>query len=51
MWRHIRDPRHVRVDNDSNEDPEDDEELYVFYQKMRQTRRICCEEATKKGRH
>ena len=29
MCRHIRDLRHVRVDNDSNEDPENDEELYV----------------------
>ena len=29
VCRFIRDLRHVRVDNDSNEDPEDDEELYV----------------------
>ena len=29
MCRHIRDLRHVRVDNDSNEDPENDEELHV----------------------
>ena len=29
MCRHIRDLRHVKVDNDSNEDLEDDEELYI----------------------
>ena len=30
MCQHIRDLRHVRVDNDSNEGPEDDEELLVL---------------------
>ena len=29
ICRHICDLRHVRVDNDSNEDPEDDKEQYV----------------------
>ena len=29
MCQHIGDLRHVRVDNNSNEDPENDEELYV----------------------
>ena len=51
MCRHIRDLRHVRVDNDSNEDLEDDEELYVVLPEDETNKMPMFEEAPEKGRH